>query len=158
MGIARSTPTPRRSLGPNPLPSEFSAAPAPAPEAQPLRLRGMQRELPDPLVQDYRRLGDERDDPHGAMAGRARERDAIGSTSKICCRRAAHRRVASLGARRGAGTIRVAYRLLRARPDAAFRNGIPRGRLASQPSYRVVTALLIPDRTERAAHLSRRTR
>ena len=31
---------------------------------------------------------------------------ASGSTSNICCRRAAHRRVASLGARRGAGTIR----------------------------------------------------
>jgi transposase len=31
---------------------------------------------------------------------------ASGSTSKICCKRAAHRRVASVGASRGAGTIR----------------------------------------------------
>jgi hypothetical protein len=30
---------------------------------------------------------------------------ASGSTSKICCKRAAHRRVASVGASRGAGTI-----------------------------------------------------
>ena len=54
---------------------------------------------------------------------------ASGSTSKICCSRAAHRRVASLGARRGAGTIAGGPS---AAAGAAFAR-MPRGRLAYQP-------------------------
>jgi hypothetical protein len=52
-----------------------------------------------------------------------------GSTSKICWRRAAHRRVASVGASRGAGTIAGG-------PSAtagAALSRMPRGRLAYQP-------------------------
>lgn len=54
---------------------------------------------------------------------------ASGSTSKICCRSAAHRRLASVGARRGAGTMAGAT----AAAAVAALPRIPRGRLAYQP-------------------------
>jgi hypothetical protein len=54
---------------------------------------------------------------------------ARGSTSKICWRRAAHRRVASVGASRGAETI--AGGTAAAAVAALLR--IPRGRLPYQP-------------------------
>ena len=55
----------------------------------------------DPV--DHRRLCDARDNAHDAVAGGTREG---GATSKICWSNAAHRRVASVGASRGAGMIR----------------------------------------------------
>jgi hypothetical protein len=54
---------------------------------------------------------------------------ASGSTSKICCRRTAHRRVASVGATRGAGMIIGGASTA---AGSACRR-IPRGRLAYQP-------------------------
>ena len=60
---------------------------------------------------------------------------ARGSTSKICCRSDAHRRDASVGARRGAGTISGGV----SAATGSARRRIPRGRFAYQPSYRVVT-------------------
>ena len=54
---------------------------------------------------------------------------ASGSTSKICCRRTAHRRVASVGATRGAGMIMGGASTA---AGSACRR-IPRGRLAYQP-------------------------
>jgi len=45
---------------------------------------------------------------------------ASGSTSKICCRRAAHRRVASGGASRGAGIIAVGIPAVVPRRDVAL--------------------------------------
>lgn len=63
--------------------------------------RGARPEMREDPV-DHRAQSDERDDPHGAMAGRARQR----VDSKFCCKRAAHWRVASVGASRGTGTIR----------------------------------------------------
>ncbi len=60
---------------------------------------------------------------------------ASGSTSKICCRSAAHRRLASVGASRGAGTMAGGT----AAAAVAAVPRMPRGRLAYQPSYRVVT-------------------
>ena len=54
---------------------------------------------------------------------------ASGSTSKICCRNAAHRRVASLDARRGARTIAGGPSMA----TGAALTRIPRGRLAYQP-------------------------
>ena len=54
---------------------------------------------------------------------------------KSCCRSAAHRRDASVGATRGAGTIAGGA------PASAgsARRRSPRGRFAYPPSYRVVT-------------------
>jgi len=60
---------------------------------------------------------------------------ASGSTAKSCRRSAARRRMASLGARRGAGSIAGGPS---AAAGAAFLR-MPRGRLAYQPQYRVVT-------------------
>jgi hypothetical protein len=56
---------------------------------------------------DYRRLRDEGDDAHRAVAGRrARERVHCEHLLEEGRRRAfAHRRLASVGARRGAGTM-----------------------------------------------------
>jgi hypothetical protein len=62
---------------------------------------------------------------------------ASGSTSKICCRSAAHRRVASVGASLGAGSM--AGGLGPSEAASASLSRAPRGRLAYQPSYRVVT-------------------
>ena len=58
---------------------------------------------------------------------------ASGSTSTICRRSAAHRRVVSAGASRGVDTISCGTDADLAVPR------IPRGQLAYQPSYRVVT-------------------
>jgi hypothetical protein len=52
-----------------------------------------------------------------------------GSTSKICRSIAAHRRVASVGAKRGAGTISAGASAL---VGSAWRR-MPRGRLAYHP-------------------------
>ena len=56
------------------------------------------------------------------------------STSKICCSRVAHRRLASVGARRGAATMAGG-----AQGAGSACRRMPRGRLAYQPEYRVVT-------------------
>ena len=59
------------------------------------------------------------------------------STSNICCSRVAHRRLASVGARRGAATMAGG-----AQGAGSACRRMPRGRLAYQPSYRVVTCPL----------------
>ena len=76
---------------------------------------------------------------------------ASGSTSKICCSRAAHRRVASVGANRGAGTIAGGPS---AAVGAAFPR-MPRGRLAYLHVLReeIVAANHIPNFRFRVCHL-----
>jgi hypothetical protein len=54
---------------------------------------------------------------------------ASGSTSKICCRSAAHRRVASVGASRGATTIGKGA----TGPIGSTWRRVPQGRLAYHP-------------------------
>jgi hypothetical protein len=61
-----------------------------------------------------------------------------GSTSKICCSNAAHRRETSVGASFGATTIGTGV----SAPAGFARRRIPRGRLAYHPYYRVVTCPL----------------
>jgi len=74
---------------------------------------------------DHRRLGDARDDPHGPAARRTRE----GVDREDLLEEAAHRRVASVGASRGAETIAGGT----AAAAVAALPRIPRGRLAYQP-------------------------
>ena len=67
--------------------------------------RGARPEVGEELV-DHRRPGNERDDPHGAMAGRTRQQVDLDKLPKQGRRRAfAHRRLASVGASLGAGAI-----------------------------------------------------
>ena len=62
-------------------------------------------EVGEDLV-DHRRLGDAGDEAHCAVAGRARQRVHLEDLLQKRRRRAfAHRRVASVGASRGAGLI-----------------------------------------------------
>lgn len=85
---------------------------------------------------DQRRLEDESDDPHGDMAGAARERIDLEDLLEERRRRAlAQRRAASVGASRGVGTMAGG-------PSAVARAAFPRvfrGRFSYQPLYRVVT-------------------
>jgi hypothetical protein len=76
---------------------------------------------------DHRRLGDAGDEAHRAVAGRTRQRVDLNELLEQRCRRAfAHRRLASVDARRGAGTMAGG-------PSAVARDAfsrMPRGRLA----------------------------
>lgn len=80
---------------------------------------------------DYRRRRDERDHPDRALAGGTREgvdlEDLLEQRRRMAF---AHRRLASVGAGRGAGTI--AGGRSAAAGAALFR--LPRGRLAYEPS------------------------
>ena len=76
-----------------------------APRASVDRGRGARAEVRQDLV-DHRRLRDERDEAHHAVAGRAREGIDFADLRQERRRRAyAHRRLASVGASLGAGTI-----------------------------------------------------
>ncbi|WP_439643985.1 hypothetical protein, partial [Gemmatimonas sp.] len=98
------------------------------------RTRGAGPERREDLI-DHRRLGEERDDPHGAMAGRARERVDLEELLEERRREAfAQRRAASGGASRGAGLMAGGPSAV---AGAAFPR-VPRGRVAYQPEYRVV--------------------
>ena len=88
---------------------------------------------------DHRGLRDERDAAHDAVAGGTREGVDLEDLLEQRRRRAfAHRRLASVGASRGAGTMAGGPA---AAASAAF-SRMPRGRLAYQPEYRVVTCPL----------------
>jgi hypothetical protein len=94
--------------------------------------RGPGAEVREDLV-DHRPLRDERDDPHRALARRTRE--GVHREDRLEQRRrraSAHRRLASVGARRGAGTMAGGPS---APVGAAFPRvpRVPRGRLAYQP-------------------------
>ncbi len=98
------------------------------------RGRRASAEVGEDLV-DHRRLGDERDDAHHAVAGRTRERVDLNELLQEGRRRAfAHRRLASVGASLSAGAIAGG---VSAGAGSACRR-MPRGRLAYQPEYRVV--------------------
>lgn len=71
-----------------------------APRGEPILAGGARMEVRQDLV-NHRRLRDERDDPHGAVAPRARE----GASSKICCKSAVQRRAASVDTSFGATAI-----------------------------------------------------
>jgi hypothetical protein len=91
------------------------------------RVRGAGPEVREDLV-DHRRLGDERDEAHRAVAGRTRERVDLNELLQEGRRRAfAHRRLASVGARRGAATMAGGPQ------GAGSACRMPRGRLAYQP-------------------------
>jgi hypothetical protein len=90
---------------------------------------GAGAEVGEDLV-DHRRLGDERDEAHRAVAGRARQRVHLNDLLEARRRRAfAHWRLASVGASRGAGTMAGGPSAV---ARAAF-SRMPRGRLAYQP-------------------------
>jgi len=79
---------------------------------------------------NHRRVGNERDDPHGPATRRARERVDLDDLLEQHRRRAfAQRRVASVDTSRGAGTIAGGT----AAAVVAVLPRIPQGRLADQP-------------------------
>jgi hypothetical protein len=79
---------------------------------------------------NHRRLGDAGDDAHRAVAGRARERVDLRDLLQEHRRRAfAHRRLASVGASRGEGTMAGGP----SAPVGADFPRMPRGRFAYQP-------------------------